>query len=121
MRKTHLFAAFLATVLLIGALTPQADAQRWHRWSYGSYYAPSYYYSAPAYGYSTYWTTPAYAYSYPAYSYPAYSNRAYSYPAYSYPAYGYSTYYWNGPTYYSGYSTPYYRGYVYTPWVQVGW
>ena len=117
MRKTNLFAAALAIVLLFGAFAPQAEAQNWRRaWRQGYYdYAPTYYYSTPAYGYYDYgWTSPSY-YSAPTYYY----DYGYRYP---------STSYYSGPTYwrrsyYGGYYnyTPYYRGYVTTPWVNVGW
>ena len=119
MRKTNLFAALLAALLLVGMFAPQAEAQRWARgwgWNGGSYYAPSYYYSTPAYGYYNY------GYTYPSYSY--YSSPTYYYDyGYTYPSYSYysgPTYYWSRP-YYSGYYMPYNRGYVSVPWVNIGW
>jgi hypothetical protein len=124
MRKTQLFAALFAVLLVFAAFVPTAEAQRWRRggWTGGGYYysQPTYYYSTPAYGYADYSVTPSYSY----YSAPSYSyDYGYSYPSYSYysaPAYG--GYYYYSQPYYGGYyySRPY-RGYVRTPWVQVGW
>ena len=116
MRKTIL-ASLLGIALLFGALVPQAEAQRWGRWS--NWYGPGYssYYYAPSYGYSYY--SPGWYYSSPGYYY---SSPGYYYPGTYY--YSAPTYYYSAPAYYSGYWGGYYpanRGYVNTPWVTIGW
>ena len=120
MRKSTFFAALLGLVLFFGSLVPSADAQwGWRRAMRRGYYNyPAYYgntYSYPGYYGSSYYSYP---YSYgsgyytPGYSY-SYGSPGY-YGSY-YPSYG--NYYSSG-YYYPGY---YGRGYVATPWANIGW